>query len=362
MNLHPILRRSATPTLAAGLRWSEPLKLHLAASSWAIAIGKLAGDAGAVKAIRATADELAHAGDAQVLDALASLSIGVPIAADAAPARALFEALAGELFRLLASRGDVEGSLPPPRRERGPDFVGSPLSEAFRRAFGIWLSWDIFDPYSPEQLAWGAAACAADLDRRLDDAARAAEAERLAALIARWDTASLLAIERCALGSWLEADVTEDALAGVLEKISAHLHAPRPSAPPAAGARARVEKLPLGTVDWPMGMSTRFDTPNVQLQAKRRAERLVEDEQPPPTIFVGERLYPNMVAYVVTSTTAEGFGNGAVVERDPFGRPKPGRPVGHVFQLRRARVIFAQETPGRWSTVTYYPTDEGVLQ
>ena len=112
---------------------------------------------------------------------------------------------------------------------------------------------------------------------------------------------------------------------------------------------------------WPVGMATRFDTPNLQLQAKRRAERLVEAERPPSTIWIDGKLYPNLVSYVVTST-GDGFGNGAVVERDSFGRPKPGRPVAHVFQLRQARVIFANEgSASRWGIVTYYPTDESVL-
>lgn len=108
-------------------------------------------------------------------------------------------------------------------------------------------------------------------------------------------------------------------------------------------------------------MATSFDTPNLQLQAKRRAERLLDSERPPTTLFVDGKLYPNMVAYVVPGT-GEGFGNGAIVERDIFGRPKPGRPVGHVVHLKQARVIFANEgSVTRWSVVTYYPTDEPVL-
>ena len=357
MSLHPLLRRSAT-AIPANLRWDEPLKLHQAATAWAIAVGQVAKDAEDMKAVRESAQALAGAAEPELLGAAADISLPAAPAADSI--RALLAAVDDELFRLLAAHGDVPGGVPEPKRERGPNVVGPPLSDHFRRGFGTWLSWDVFDPFSKAQLAWGAAACAADLARRLDDAGRLEEAERIETLLKRWDTVSLLGLERCSVGSWLESDLTESALAGVLEDIVRRLREP-PAAPP-AGARPRTEPLPVGNVDWPVGMATRFDSPNFQLQAKRRAERLVEAERPPPTILVEGRLYPNVVSYVVASTRNEGFGNGAVVERDSFGRPKPGRPVGHVFQLRQARVIFANEgSATRWGIVTYFPTDEQVL-
>ena len=358
MSLHPLLRRAATPAVPPDLRWDEPLKLQNAAAAWAIAVGQAAESADDVKGVRASAAALADAGEAELLAAADDMSL--PAAPAAEQLRLLLRGVEAELLRLLASRGDVPGGLPKPKRARGPNIVGSALSENLRRTFGTWLSWDVFDPYSRAQLAWGAAACAADLARRLDEPGRLEEAERIDTLLQRWDTVSLLALERCSLGSWLESDLTEDALAGVLGDIVKRLREP-PAAPP-AGARPRTEALPIGNVDWPVGMATRFDTPNVQLQAKRRAERLVEAERPPPTIFVDGRLFPNMVSYVVASTGADGFGNGAVVERDSLGRPKPGRPVSHVFQLRQARVIFANEgSASRWGIVTYFPTDEQVL-
>lgn len=346
------------PAVPADLRWDEPLKLHQAATSWAIAVGQTAKDADEMKAVRASAQALAGAAEPALLAAAVDMSLPDAPAPDSI--RALLGAVEAELFRLLAAHGDVPGGVPKPKRERGPNVVGPPLSENFRRVFGTWLSWEVFDPYSRSQLAWGAAACAADLARRLDDAGRLEEAERVATLVGRWDTVSLLALERCSVGSWLESDLTESALAGVLEDIVRRLRQP-PEAPP-AGPRPRTESLPIGTVDWPVGMATRFDSPNVQLQAKRRAERLVEGDRPPATLLVEGRLFPNMISYVVTATHKEGFGNGAVVERDSFGRPQPGRPVGHVFQLRQARVIFANEgSASRWGTVTYFPTDEQVL-
>lgn len=358
MSLHPLLRRAATPAVPANLRWDEPLKLHQAATSWAIAVGQTAKDADEMKAVRASAHELAGAAEPALLGAAADMSLPEAPAPDSI--RALLGAVEGELFLLLAAHGDLPGGVPKPRRERGPNVVGAPLSDHFRRVFGTWLSWDVFDPYSKSQLAWGAAACAANLARRLDDAGRLDEAERITTLVGRWDTVSLLALERCSVGSWLESDLTESALAGVLEDIARRLREP-PEAPP-AGPRPRTEPLPIVTVDWPVGMATRFDTPNVQLQAKRRAERLVEAERPPATILVDGKLFPTMVSYVVAATHADGFGNGAVVERDGFGRPKPGRPVSHVFQLRQARVIFANEgSASRWGVVTYFPTDEQVL-
>jgi len=358
VSLHPLLRRAATPAVPENLEWDEPLKLHQAPTAWAIAVGQVAKNADDMKGVRESVQALAGAAEPELLGAAADLSL--PAAPVSDSLRALLNAVDDELYRLLAAHGDVPGGVPKPKRERGPNVVGPPLSDNFRRAFGTWLSWDVFDPFSQAQLAWGGAACAADLARRLDDAGRLAEAERIETLLKRWDVVSLLALERCSVGSWLESDLTESALAGVLEEIVRRLREP-PEAPP-AGTRPRTEPLPIGTVDWPVGMATRFDTPNVQLQAKRRAERLVEAERPPPSIFVDGKLYPNVVSYVVASTHNDGFGNGAVVERDSFGRPKPGRPVGHVFQLRQARVIFANEgSATRWGIVTYYPTDEQVL-
>jgi len=358
VSLHPLLRRAATPAVPENLRWDEPLKLHQAATAWAIAVGQVAKDAAEMIAVRNAAHELAAAAEPALLAAADEMALAAP---GSDSIRALVSAVDGELFRLLAAHGDVPGGVPKPTRERGPSVVGPPLSDNFRRCFGTWLSWDVFDPFSKPQLAWGAAACAADLARRLDDAGRLEEAERIETLVKRWDNVSLLALERCSCGSWLESDLTESALAGVLEEIARRLREP-PEPPAAAGQRPRTEALPTGAVDWPVGMATRFDSPNVQLQAKRRAERLVEAERPPPTLFVDGKLYPNMVSYVVSSTQSEGFGNGAVVERDSFGRPKPGRPVGHVFQLRQARVIFANEgSATRWGIVTYFPTDEQAL-
>lgn len=342
--------------MPADLRSGEPLRLRHAAGLWAIAVGQAARDAAEVKAARAAAAELSALDDDGLRDAAESLSLpdGEP-----GTVRALLDALAEELHRLLASHGDEEGELPEPRRGRGPDVVGAPLDDAFRRAFGTWLSWDLFDPYSSAQLAWGAAACAADLDNRFSDEERADEAERLRALLARWDTVSLLAIERCTAGAWLENDAVEDALAQAIERIALKLAAPRATRPP--GPRPELQPLPFQNIDWPVGMATRFETSNVQLQAKRRAERLLEEERPPTVLFVEGRLHPNIVSYVVTST-GDGYGDGAVVDRDDFGRPKPGRPIGHVFKLRQARVIFAYEPAAvRWEMVSSYPTDEPPL-
>jgi hypothetical protein len=358
VNLHPILRRAATPELTAELAWDQPLKVNRAAVSWAIAIGQTAKDLAEMRAVRATVDELAAAGD----DELAAIAedLELPGPRTAAEVRALFAALAQEIFRLLASRGEAERDLPPPARARGPQPIGAPLSDAFRRAFGGWLSWDLFDPYSASQLKWGAAGCVAELNARLTPEERAAEAELLAQLVARWDTPSLLALERCSLGSWLENDVTEDALAGVLDDIIARLRRPPPTPPP--GPRPRAEPLPVGSVDWPVGMATRFDTPNQQLQAKRRGERLLQAESPAKHVWVEGKLYPNLVSYIVSSAGEAGFGGGAVVERDNFGRPRPGRPVRHVLQLRQARVVFGYEpATSRWGVLTYYPTDEAAL-
>src|SRR5262249_21523547 len=155
--------------------------------------------------------------EAELLGTAADLSLPAAPAPDSI--RALLNAVGDELYRLLAAHGDVPGGVPKPKRERGPNVLGPPLSDNFRRAFGTWLSWDVFDPFATAQPAGGGPAGAADLARRLDDAGRLEEAERIETLLKRWDLVSLLGLERCSVGSWLESDLTESALAGVLEDI-----------------------------------------------------------------------------------------------------------------------------------------------
>jgi hypothetical protein len=352
VKVDPTLRRAAA-AVPVNLRPGEPLRLGHAASLWAVAVGQASRGADEVKAARAAALAISALPDDDLRDAAESLSLP---AIELSPLRALLDTVAADLFQLLAAHGDEDGGVREPRRARGPKVVGPPLGDAFRRVFGTWLSWDVFDPYSAAQRAWGAAACAADLDTRLSDPERSEESERLRALVSRWDVVSLLAIERCTAGSWLESDAVEDALAGTIEIIADRLAAPRIARPP--GPRPPWKPLPIVDADWPVGMATRFETTNTQLQAKRRAERILEDERPQTLLYVDGNLYPNMVSFVVGGP-ADGYGDGAIVERDDFGRPKPGRPVGHIFKLRQARIILAYEPDAaRWGLVSSYPTDE----
>lgn len=117
----------------------------------------------------------------------------------------------------------------------------------------------------------------------------------------------------------------------------------------------------------PVGRSTRFDSPEAELDAVSRARSRtagrVADGRQSEAIIVkpnGEARLPRD-ASVVTGHPG-GYGSGVEVARNPAtGAPLPGRPVQPTGQDPNAFVVLERRpATGTWEPVTQYPTKQPV--
>lgn len=136
---------------------------------------------------------------------------------------------------------------------------------------------------------------------------------------------------------------------------------------PQHSTRVQTGVTPSGRNGPKVGRATRFDTPELQLEANGRARRLMNRDAPTtPTTRVNAHgtTMPNDVGYVVEGPRG-GYGSDVEVQRGPAnpttgqpGAPLPGRPTQASPQQPRAQVYYRyNETTGQWRPRTSYPTD-----
>jgi len=120
--------------------------------------------------------------------------------------------------------------------------------------------------------------------------------------------------------------------------------------------RVQTGRTPSGRNSRPR-RATKYDTPELELEAHGRARRLLADASP-PTMKTDPRTgnqIPNRVSYEVTRPKGA-FGGGVETVNDAHGNPLPGRPVQDAGPYRSAIVVFEfNPATGQWGQYTSYP-------
>ena len=106
-----------------------------------------------------------------------------------------------------------------------------------------------------------------------------------------------------------------------------------------------------------VGRATRYETPELELEASGRARRMLDVENPPTMMAKGAGgvLAPYNVGYKVERSGGH-FGRGVELLPDSNGQPLPGRPVRRVESCARANVVFKfNPATGKWGQYTSFP-------